>query len=51
VDPKDTRFEKVSLVRVCDLEGGFEEVLGNGDDRPEVGGVGRKAAKAGAGPA
>jgi hypothetical protein len=46
---KETRFEKLSFAGDCFFNRGFDEALGNGDDRPDVGGVGRKAAKAGNG--
>jgi hypothetical protein len=45
---KETRFEKLSFAIDCFFNMGFDEV-GNGDDRPDVGGVGRNAAKAGNG--
>ena len=43
---KETRLEKLSFAAGCDLDGASEETVGNGEDRLEVGGVGRKAAKA-----
>lgn len=43
---KDTRLEKLSFTEVCVLDEGCTGAVANGDDRLEVGGVGRKAAKA-----
>ena len=45
-DENETRLEKLSLAGVAGLEGGFDPAGGNGDARPEAGGVGRKFAKA-----
>ena len=46
VELKATRLEKLSFAGVCVLDEGCVGAVANGDDRPDVGGVGRKAAKA-----
>lgn len=48
-EPNDTRFEKLSFAGVAGFEGGFEcpaPGTDRGVDLPEIGGVGRRAAKA-----
>lgn len=42
----ETRFEKLSFAGVCALDVRLDGGLSSGEDRPDVGGVGRNAAKA-----